>query len=240
VCPDAVGRLEELSNTIIASLCGIEERVDYGWILLRDLVAQAGKLDLAFKVYVTVPGPEKNLEVVLTKDRETDTNSLTFFATGPLGDPSGLFTRLLAPEQQRSRFEAQKEGLPVDQVPEPPPPPEPKPLFGLLQIPESFAERELRVALHQRMEPERLAIEQFGLAPIEPGGLRAPPSPGWLSWKTASDPAKTNTAKSWCVTSDLHLLPETVGEAWTTSSAQTLTTRAPPPCNRSIYREAPG
>lgn len=202
LAPEAVVRLGELSDTIVPALRGIEERVDSGWVLLQDTLAEAGPLAVAFKVYVEMPGPDRNLEVFFTQARDTDSNSLSMLTTGARPDSSGLFVRLLSPDQRRSRLEAQVADLPVDQVPEPPDPPDP-PLRGILGVLEDPLTAQLRIALHKRAERRRLAVEQFGLAPLEPGDLRLPPSPAWLAWVRPSDPTKKRTAK--VMVNDCHL-----------------------------------
>ena len=192
--PASLTRLHELNDTIVASLRGIEARVDAGWILLQDSIAAAGDLKIAFKIYVTLPGADRNLEVVFTMDRDEDTASLSILTLASIGESSGLFLRLLTPEQQRSRREAQVLDLPIDQIPEPPAPPDEKPCLGLLSIPEDPISKAMRIASHKKSERQRLAIEQFGLTPLEDGELLLPPTSAWISWVRTDEPGKKASA----------------------------------------------
>lgn len=192
--PEALSRLSELSDTIIASLRGIEERVDAGWILLQDSVRVSGTLPIAFKIYVTLPGADKNLEVAFVEDRADSPGSLSLLTLASVAESSGLFLRLLAPDQERSRREAQTADLPLDEIPETSAPSKPQPLFGILSIPEKPEVLALRIALEKNRERQRLAIEEFGLSPLEPGQVLLPATPAWIAWSRPDAPGKKATA----------------------------------------------
>jgi hypothetical protein len=191
--PDFEARVAAIDPELPFALRAIEEKVDKGWIHLRDLI-RAGKPPVFdVKIVTSLRSPEHDPDIGFFYDL-AESNYLVGVSLVPRAQASGLFTTYVDRDQVQAREEVMLLDLPVDEVSigDVPPAPPPSPgIFGILSFEEDAATKELREAIRIVMERKRLAVERFGLSPLEDGALKVARSPVWAHWSAGTTASLT-------------------------------------------------
>lgn len=191
--PDLDKRLSAVDPKLVYAFRAIEEKVDKGWIHLRELLAEGKFPVFEVGVITYLAAPDHDPELVFLADGRA-ANYIFGRALVPKAQASGLFTMVLEKDQIQPREELMAEDLPVADISDsdiPSSPPSPPGFPSALWIPVDEATKRLQEAIRMNIVRRQLAVERFGLKPLEDGTLTLSRMAVWGHWVHPGDPKLT-------------------------------------------------
>jgi hypothetical protein len=204
LCPEFLERLEQGHPHQYAELRALEAAVDAAWWTVRELLRKGRRISVPVSVHVTIRPNVPTVQLSITRASQgtgygftpkAGESSISLFAEVEAGQATGLFGRVITPEDASEREEARRQVVrrKLSLTPTPPPilqPTErPIPAVGGLLPSLDFSGLEalggLRAVLQDSFarsyEQERNYIERYGLPPLEDGGIRLDGASAWIT-----------------------------------------------------------